>query len=148
MVNALNTEFSDLYAQQSFAPYTVAGQTTGEYKNAGTFSYVRIYGAGHEVPAYTVRIFGRLLGYGMIYLIRLPFFLVWDISCWASSVADVQSDYVGSAVEPDMSPGPVWFLVFDSRNCNSFSAGRSYGVVTWPDELNISTHSCNCVVSI
>ena len=56
MVNALNTKFSDLYAQQSFAPYTVAGQTTGEYKNAGTFSYVRIYGAGHEVPAYKVRI--------------------------------------------------------------------------------------------
>jgi len=33
----------------------VDGQVTGQYKNAGTFSYVRIYGAGHEVPAYKVR---------------------------------------------------------------------------------------------
>ena len=57
MVDALNTHFSALYAQQTFAPYTVVGQTTGEYKNAGTFSYVRIYGAGHEVPAYKVRFF-------------------------------------------------------------------------------------------
>ena len=56
MVNALQTQFSTLYGQQTFAPYTVAGQTTGEYKNAGTFSYVRIYGAGHEVPAYKVSI--------------------------------------------------------------------------------------------
>ena len=54
MVDALNTEFSALYAQQTFTPYKVAGQTTGEYKNAGTFSYLRIYGAGHEVPAYKV----------------------------------------------------------------------------------------------
>ena len=30
------------------------GQVTGQYKNAGTFSYLRIYGAGHEVPAYKV----------------------------------------------------------------------------------------------
>ncbi|KAI1797598.1 serine carboxypeptidase [Ganoderma leucocontextum] len=53
MVDALQTKFTAEYAKQQFANYTVAGQVTGIYKNAGTFSYVRIYGAGHEVPAYT-----------------------------------------------------------------------------------------------
>ena len=53
-VDALNTQFTQIYQQQDFAPYTVNGQVTGQFKNAGTFSYVRIYGAGHEVPAYKV----------------------------------------------------------------------------------------------
>ncbi|KAM5538295.1 hypothetical protein V8D89_008182 [Ganoderma adspersum] len=53
MVDALQTKFTAEYAKQQFANYTVAGQVAGIYKNAGTFSYVRIYGAGHEVPAYT-----------------------------------------------------------------------------------------------
>ncbi|KAG5635376.1 hypothetical protein DXG03_005396, partial [Asterophora parasitica] len=57
LVDNLNTKFSATYKQQVFANYTVAGQTTGIYKNAGTFSYLRIYGAGHEVPAYKVRAF-------------------------------------------------------------------------------------------
>lgn len=52
MVNNLNTQFSSLYQQQAFTTYTVAGQPAGQYKNAGTFSYIRVYGAGHEVPAY------------------------------------------------------------------------------------------------
>ncbi|KAI0637608.1 serine carboxypeptidase [Trametes polyzona] len=53
MVNALQTQFSAEYAKQAFASFTVRGQAAGLFKNAGTFSYVRIYGAGHEVPAYT-----------------------------------------------------------------------------------------------
>jgi carboxypeptidase C (cathepsin A) len=61
MVDNLNTQFSTLYATQSFKNYTVGGEVTGIYKNAGTFSYVRIFGAGHEVPAYK---FGKL-GYGV-----------------------------------------------------------------------------------
>ncbi|KAF9047503.1 serine carboxypeptidase [Panaeolus papilionaceus] len=52
MVDALNTQFTTMYKQQTFQPYTVAGQTAGQYKNAGSFSYVRFFGAGHEVPAY------------------------------------------------------------------------------------------------
>jgi carboxypeptidase C (cathepsin A) len=52
MVDALQTQFTTTYHQQQFATYNVAGQSAGQYKNAGTFSYVRIYGAGHEVPAY------------------------------------------------------------------------------------------------
>ncbi|KAL0577151.1 hypothetical protein V5O48_004827 [Marasmius crinis-equi] len=57
MVDALDTKFTSLYKQQVFKNYTVRGQVTGQFKNAGTFSYIRIYGAGHEVPAYT---FGSL----------------------------------------------------------------------------------------
>ncbi|PIL29646.1 hypothetical protein GSI_08283 [Ganoderma sinense ZZ0214-1] len=53
MVDALQTKFTTEYARQQFANYTVASQVAGMYKNAGAFSYVRIYGAGHEVPAYT-----------------------------------------------------------------------------------------------
>jgi carboxypeptidase C (cathepsin A) len=53
----MNTQFSSQFAQQPWSTYTVAGQTAGQYKNAGTFSYIRIYGAGHEVPAYK---YGRI----------------------------------------------------------------------------------------
>ncbi|KAF8646648.1 hypothetical protein AX16_007146 [Volvariella volvacea WC 439] len=52
MVDALNTKFSAIYRQQPWTTYRVAGQSAGQYKNAGTFSYLRVYGAGHEVPAY------------------------------------------------------------------------------------------------
>ena len=45
MVNALQTQFTSEFAKQQFANYSVKGQVTGLYKNAGTFSYVRIYGA-------------------------------------------------------------------------------------------------------
>jgi hypothetical protein len=53
MVAALNTKFTSTFAQQAWTSFNVAGQKAGQYKQAGTFSYVRIYGAGHEVPAYT-----------------------------------------------------------------------------------------------
>ncbi|KAF8955857.1 Alpha/Beta hydrolase protein [Flammula alnicola] len=52
MVNNLETIYSPLFKLQKFKNFSVSGQTTGIFKNAGTFSYVRIYGAGHEVPAY------------------------------------------------------------------------------------------------
>lgn len=54
MVSSLKTSFSAEYASQDWTQWTVQGTNVGQYKNAGTFSYVRIYGAGHEVPAYTV----------------------------------------------------------------------------------------------
>jgi len=53
MVDSLETKLSGEYNQQSFSDYSVSGIKTGQYKNAGAFSYVRIYGAGHEVAAYT-----------------------------------------------------------------------------------------------
>ncbi|KAF9034389.1 serine carboxypeptidase [Panaeolus papilionaceus] len=52
MVDSLQTIYTPLYKLQKFQNFNVKGQTTGIYKNAGRFSYVRIYGAGHEVPAY------------------------------------------------------------------------------------------------
>ncbi|KAJ3560892.1 hypothetical protein NP233_g10540 [Leucocoprinus birnbaumii] len=52
MVDALQTQFTDLYHSQQFASFNVRGQSAGMFKNAGTFSYVRFFGAGHEVPAY------------------------------------------------------------------------------------------------
>ncbi|KAF9524176.1 serine carboxypeptidase [Crepidotus variabilis] len=60
MVDALQSQFTSAYHSQAWTPYEVHGQVTGQYKAAGTFAYLRIYGAGHEVPAYTI---GNL-GYG------------------------------------------------------------------------------------
>jgi hypothetical protein len=50
--SSLDTVFSVEFAEQDFTSYTVDGEAAGLYKNAGTFSYLRIFGAGHEVPAY------------------------------------------------------------------------------------------------
>ncbi|KAH9958046.1 serine carboxypeptidase [Russula dissimulans] len=55
MVASLNTQFSPLFAQQNFANFTVNGAVAGLYKNAGKFSYLRVNGAGHQVPAYLWR---------------------------------------------------------------------------------------------
>ncbi|KAF8500339.1 alpha/beta-hydrolase [Russula emetica] len=55
MVASLNTVYSPLYALQNFSTYNVDGKPAGLYKNAGTFSYLRVFGAGHEVPAYLWR---------------------------------------------------------------------------------------------
>jgi len=52
MVGNLQTKYSDQFGQQQFTNWTVNGEAAGMYKNAGTFSYVRIFGAGHEVAAY------------------------------------------------------------------------------------------------
>lgn len=52
-MDALQTNVTALYKQQSFTPWTVAGKSAGQYKNAGTLTYLRVYQAGHEVPAYS-----------------------------------------------------------------------------------------------
>jgi carboxypeptidase C (cathepsin A) len=54
-IDSLNTVFSHLYAKQNFATYRVKGKPAGLYKNAGTFSYLRVFGAGHKAPAYLWR---------------------------------------------------------------------------------------------
>ncbi|KAG6909963.1 hypothetical protein DXG01_014232 [Tephrocybe rancida] len=51
-VDALSTNLTSTYSKQQFTPWMVAGQPAGQYKEAGTFSYLRVFGAGHEVPAY------------------------------------------------------------------------------------------------
>jgi hypothetical protein len=54
-VASLNTVYSPLYAVQNFSTYNVKSKPAGLYKNAGNFSYLRVTGAGHEVPAYLWR---------------------------------------------------------------------------------------------
>ena len=44
-VNNLQTQFSTQFKQTAFSNWTVAGHAAGIFKNAGTFSYVRIFGA-------------------------------------------------------------------------------------------------------
>ena len=51
-VASLKTKFSSQFAKQKFETFTVNGKPAGLYKNAGAFSYLRVFGAGHEVPAY------------------------------------------------------------------------------------------------
>lgn len=72
MINALKDKFSSDFATTPWTTWTVDGVTAGQFKNAGTFSYVRVYRcvphflvafiesrlidlrAGHLVPAYTI----------------------------------------------------------------------------------------------
>lgn len=55
-VDTLDTDYTDDYKTQEWTTYKVRGQTAGIYKQAGRFSYLRVYGAGHSVPAYDVRV--------------------------------------------------------------------------------------------
>ncbi|KAF9475477.1 serine carboxypeptidase [Pholiota conissans] len=57
MIANLNTKFSSEYNNQKFQDYKVAGEVAGQFKQAGNFTYIRVFGAGHEVPAYK---FGNL----------------------------------------------------------------------------------------
>lgn len=52
LTDNLQTRFSTEYAKQEWTNFTVGSVTAGIYKNAGTFSYARLFGAGHLVPAY------------------------------------------------------------------------------------------------
>ncbi|PFH47152.1 hypothetical protein AMATHDRAFT_152834 [Amanita thiersii Skay4041] len=52
MVDALQTQFTPEYNQTKFETYNVNGKPAGQFRNAGNFSYLRIFGAGHQAPAY------------------------------------------------------------------------------------------------
>ena len=52
-VDALQTKFTDDFSKQEFTNYSVDGQVAGMYKNAGTFSYVRIFGGGSKSKYFT-----------------------------------------------------------------------------------------------
>lgn len=43
MVNALQHQYSSQYASTPWSSWTVDGVTTGQFKNAGSFSYVRFF---------------------------------------------------------------------------------------------------------
>ncbi|EGX90167.1 carboxypeptidase S1, putative [Cordyceps militaris CM01] len=40
------------FVSAAIQPYTVGGKKYGEYKTAGNLNWLRVYDAGHEVPAY------------------------------------------------------------------------------------------------
>lgn len=48
------------------ADYTVDGKPAGKYKTVDNLSWLRVYGAGHEVPYYTpelsLQVFRQLMG--------------------------------------------------------------------------------------
>ncbi|KIJ24884.1 hypothetical protein M422DRAFT_194174, partial [Sphaerobolus stellatus SS14] len=52
MLDTLQTSFTSSWEMESLSNWTVSGELAGLYKTAGHISYVRIFGAGHEVPAY------------------------------------------------------------------------------------------------
>ena len=47
-------EFSDsaTFNSKQLEPYTVNGKQYGMFKTAGKLSFLSVFGAGHEVPAY------------------------------------------------------------------------------------------------
>lgn len=40
------------FVDTPLTPYTVNGKKYGEYKTHGNLNWLRVYAAGHEVPAY------------------------------------------------------------------------------------------------
>ncbi|KAL6407480.1 carboxypeptidase S1 [Ilyonectria robusta] len=48
----LNSIAKPAFVSAPLKPYTVNGTKYGEYKTSGNLSWLRVYGAGHEVPAY------------------------------------------------------------------------------------------------
>ena len=55
-MNNLQTSVSSQYAGEAFSTYTVNGHSAGLFKNSGNFSYIRVYGAGHEVDLCLIRV--------------------------------------------------------------------------------------------
>jgi len=52
LVDYLNIEPKNRVGKIPQINYTVNGEVAGTFKTSGTFSYLRIYGAGHAVPKY------------------------------------------------------------------------------------------------
>ncbi|PLW23121.1 hypothetical protein PCASD_15248 [Puccinia coronata f. sp. avenae] len=52
LVNSLNTTASKSFSTQNFSNWVIEDEVTGVYKTTNTLSYLRIFEAGHEVPAY------------------------------------------------------------------------------------------------
>ncbi|CRG90755.1 hypothetical protein PISL3812_07800 [Talaromyces islandicus] len=52
VADAVEFDGSSQFSNATLKPYTVNGTKKGEYKNVDNFSYLRVYGAGHEVPYY------------------------------------------------------------------------------------------------
>lgn len=53
VANSVDYDSSSAFASKDLAPYTVNGKQAGTFKSEGNFSFLRVFGAGHEVPYYT-----------------------------------------------------------------------------------------------
>jgi len=52
LVSSLNTTASRSFSSQNFTTWVIDEEVTGAYKATKTLSYLRVFEAGHEVPAY------------------------------------------------------------------------------------------------
>jgi len=52
MLDTMQTSFTSNWGVQPLVDWTVGGEVAGVFKTTGQLSYVRFFGAGHEVPAY------------------------------------------------------------------------------------------------
>ncbi|EEA21196.1 hypothetical protein EYB25_008653 [Talaromyces marneffei] len=52
VANAVNFSGHAEFSAKNLAPYTVNGVEKGMFKNVNNFSFLKVYGAGHEVPFY------------------------------------------------------------------------------------------------
>jgi carboxypeptidase C (cathepsin A) len=52
VANVISYSGTTAFATKSLAPYTVKGKEGGTFKTQGNLSFLRVYGAGHEVPYY------------------------------------------------------------------------------------------------
>jgi carboxypeptidase D len=51
-VNAVNFTQADQFRSAAITNYTVNGTAMGTFKTEGKLSWLRVFGAGHEVPFY------------------------------------------------------------------------------------------------
>jgi carboxypeptidase C (cathepsin A) len=52
VANAVKYSGQAKFKAKALAPYTVNGVEKGVFKNVDNFSFLKVYGAGHEVPYY------------------------------------------------------------------------------------------------
>ncbi|KAF2468891.1 carboxypeptidase S1 [Lindgomyces ingoldianus] len=52
VANAIKYTGQSAFASKALAPYKVKGKEGGSFKTQGNLSFLRVYGAGHEVPYY------------------------------------------------------------------------------------------------
>lgn len=52
VANAVDYPGHTQFRSKALAPYTVNGTEKGQFKTVGNFQFLKVYGAGHEVPYY------------------------------------------------------------------------------------------------
>jgi carboxypeptidase C (cathepsin A) len=52
VANGIQYSGTSTFASKAVESYTVSGTASGTFKNVGNLSWLRVFGAGHEVPYY------------------------------------------------------------------------------------------------